>query len=131
MSGEYLDKKAREALEQMQGNSNRAAQLLAQWAREDEKLMRALVAPMLGSLALLAVQRTTGRGEQYRPRASRRRPAEPIAEKVTLQAVAEVLSGKGGMTLSSNRAAPTPPPEGSRRHQTSMKILAAAYKAKS
>ncbi|MBU0724862.1 MAG: hypothetical protein KJ904_16555 [Alphaproteobacteria bacterium] len=132
MSSDYLEKKVREALEQMQENPNRAAHLLSQWAQEDQKLLMALVRPMLKGLSLLAVQRSTGRGEQYRTGSARRRkPSQPITERATLEAVADALSGKGAMSMSSTRAAPTAPAEGSKRHLTSMKILAAAYKSKS
>lgn len=116
---DYVNAKAREALDAAGGNRHEAALLLRVWAEADARLYKALTAPLLSNLAALAVQRAAA------PAARAGRPRKPIREAELLAAI----GSRAQQSMSSTR--PTgAPPQGSLRHKQAVTLLASAYRRK-
>ena len=125
----YLEEKARQALGEADGERARAARLLATWVATDNRLRDALVAPLLGNLCLLAIQRVAGRGAAKRAAA----PAPgPLAGTALAAAIGEALAGKGvaPTTFGQPESRPARATPGSVKHAQSVRTLASAFQAK-
>lgn len=125
---QYVAEKAEEALEASEGNKHEAALLLRVWADADDKLFRALAAPLMNNLTALAVQRSVssrqgGGPAGTVPRAKKRKSRNQEAELLA------AIGSNRNQSMTSNRSAP-PPPQGSARHKQAVSILAAAYRSK-
>ena len=128
---DYVKAKALEAMEAADGNRHEAALLLRVWADADEKLYRALTAPLMANLTALAVQRASGAsdghsigGQGRKKKGGKRR--EGIAEADLLAAI----GSRSGQTMSSYRQSAAPPGQGSARHKQAVTLLASAYRRK-
>jgi hypothetical protein len=129
---EYVKAKALEAFEAAGGNRHEAALLLRVWADADDKLYRALTAPLMANLTALAIQRATGAsdgraiggsGETAKRKGGKKRP---IAEADLLAAI----GSRSGQTMASTRQAAAPPQQGSARHKQAVTLIASAYRRK-
>lgn len=120
MSQDYVRLKAREALSAAGGNRREAAMLLRVWSETDPELKKSLVAPFLGNLCALAVQRAVAPVGQQR---SRQR-VEPVDQASLLSAI----GSREAQTMSSTRQTQAPPPRSSARHRQAVATLAAAFK---
>lgn len=126
---DYVKAKALEAMEAADGNRHEAALLLRVWADADDKLYRALTAPLMANLTALAVQRATGGSDGHsiggkgRPRKGRK-AAIPEADLLA------AIGSRSGQTMSSIRQSAAPPPQGSARHKQAVTLLASAYRRK-
>lgn len=126
----YLEEKARQALGEADGEKTRAARLLASWVATDNRLRDALVAPLLGNLCLLAIQRVAGRGGASSKR-SEPTPG-PLAGTALAAAIGEALAGKGAAPTTfgqPERRSPRATP-GSVKHAQSVRTLASAFQTK-
>lgn len=119
MSQDYVRLKASEALSATSGNRREAGQLLRVWAETDPDLKKALVAPFLGNLCALAVQRVASSSTPRPPRKSARADSESL-----LTAIGSNLA----QTMSTTRQTQAPPPRSSARHRQAVATLAAAFK---
>lgn len=128
---DYVKAKALEAVEAADGNRHEAALLLRVWADADEKLYRALTAPLMANLTALAVQRATGASDGHaiggtgRKKGGKGRKSQ-IAEADLLAAI----GSRRGQTMSSTRQSAAPPAQGSARHKQAVTLLASAYRRK-
>ena len=121
MSQDYVKSKASEALSATSGNRREAGQLLRVWAETDADLKKALVAPFIGNLCALAVQRAASTGERRVP------------QRASQADSASLLSSIGSNlteTMSTTRQTLAPPPRSSARHRQAVATLAAAFKKK-
>lgn len=124
---DYVAKKALEAFEAAGGNRHEAALLLRVWADADDKLYRALTAPLMNNLAALAVQRATQSSDGHTVGAQKRkRPRAAMKEADLLAAIGSAR----GQTMSSVRQSAAPPRQGSARHKQAVTLLASAYRRK-
>ncbi len=120
---EYVDRKARDALAEADGDHRRAAEILENWCNDDAKLKGALMRPFLPNICRLAIQRATAR------------PTKDARAKIkgtALDLVIDALQEKAGKRRI-DPAIPQPPPrpaEASTKHSSAMKALASAYKKK-
>jgi hypothetical protein len=121
MSQDYVRLKAQEALSATGGNRREAGQLLRVWAETDSDLKKALVAPFLGNLCALAVQRAASTSTPRSPRRSEREDSTSL-----LSAMGSNLA----QTMSTTRQTQAPPPRSSARHRQAVATLAAAFKKK-
>lgn len=122
MSQDYVRLKAREALSATGGNRREAGQLLRVWSETDPDLKKALVAPFLGNLCALAVQRAASTGAARQPRAA--------AAQDDSKALLSTIGSNLAQTMSTTRQNQAPPPRSSARHRQAVATLAAAYKKK-
>lgn len=116
---DYVKAKAKEALDATDGNRHEASLLLRVWAEADAKLYKALTAPLLSSLAALAIQRVAA------PAGRVGRPKAPIRETELLAAI----GSRANQSMSSTRTVGAPP-QGSLRHKQAVTLLASAYRRK-
>ncbi|MEQ8586817.1 MAG: hypothetical protein RLO01_02565 [Thalassobaculaceae bacterium] len=128
---DYVKQKALEAVEAADGNRHEAALLLRVWADADDKLYRALTAPLMANLTALAVQRATGASDGRQIGGGARKKGgkgrkQPIAEADLLAAI----GSRTGQTMSSYRQSAAPPTQGSARHKQAVTLLASAYRRK-
>lgn len=127
---DYVKAKALEAVEAADGNRHEAALLLRVWADADDKLYRALTAPLMANLTALAVQRATGASDGHaiggKKAAKTKKRKSQIAEADLLAAI----GSRSGQTMSSNRQTAAPPQQGSARHKQAVTLLASAYRRK-
>lgn len=121
---DYVRAKALEALDAAAGNRHEASLLLRVWADADDKLYRALAAPVLNNLAALAVQRAAGASDGRRISRPAGGPINPNPETDLLAAI----GSKTAQTMSSNRQAVSRPSMGSARHKQAVTVLASAYR---
>ncbi|MCR9070906.1 MAG: hypothetical protein NXI18_04235 [Alphaproteobacteria bacterium] len=129
---DYVKTKALEAVEAADGNRHEAALLLRVWADADDKLYRALTAPLMANLTALAVQRATGASDGRRIGGS---GAKKKGGKGGKQQIAEAdllaaIGSRTGQTMSSYRQSAAPPAQGSARHKQAVTLLASAYRRK-
>ncbi|MDG2285798.1 MAG: hypothetical protein P8N43_09740 [Alphaproteobacteria bacterium] len=116
MSQDYVKLKAREALSASNGNRREAGQLLRIWSETDLDLKKALVAPFLGNLCALAVQRAASTGGPRPPQASGRPDSESLLS---------TIGSNLAQTMSTTRQTQAPPPRSSSRHRQAVATLAA------
>jgi hypothetical protein len=121
MSQDYVRLKASEALSATSGNRREAGQLLRVWSESDPKLKKALVAPFLGNLCALAVQRAASTSRPRRPRASAQEDSKALLTNI---------GSNLAQTMSTTRQTQAPPPRSSARHRQAVATLAAAFKKK-
>lgn len=122
---EYVDRKAREALEEADGDARRAASLLESWTSEDARLKSALIRPFLPNICRLAIQRATAK-----PSA---RDVKAKVKGTAMDLVIEALYAKSGKTRKPEPAIPQPPPKpaaASPKHTNAMQALASSYRRK-
>jgi len=127
---EYVDRKAREALEEADGDARRAASLLESWTSEDARLKSALIRPFLPNICRLAIQRSTAQRSTTKPGA---REAKAKVKGTAMDLVIEALYAKSGKTRKPEPAIPQPPPKpaaASPKHTNAMQALASSYKRK-
>lgn len=121
MSQDYVRQKASEALSATSGNRREAGQLLRIWSETDPDLKKALVAPFLGNLCALAVQRAASTAAPRPPQSSSREDSASL-----LSAIGSNLA----QTMSTTRQNQAAPPRSSARHRQAVATLAAAFKKK-
>ncbi|MBL8690484.1 MAG: hypothetical protein JNL04_15380 [Rhodospirillaceae bacterium] len=121
---EYVERKARDALAQADGDQQRAAELLELWCGDDARLKGALIRPFLPNICRLAIQRTTAR-----PSKSARAKIKGTAIDLVIDALQE-KAGKRRIEPAIPQPAPKPA-EASVKHAHAMKTLASAFKKKS
>jgi hypothetical protein len=121
MAQDYVKLKAIEALGATEGNRQEAGQLLRVWSETDPDLKKALVAPFLGNLCALAIQRAASSSVPRPPRSTAREDSTSL-----LSAIGSNLA----QTMSTTRQTQAPPPRSSARHRQAVATLAAAFKKK-
>ena len=121
MSQRYVKLKAREALSATSGNRQEAGQLLRVWSESDPELKKALIAPFLGNLCALAVQRAVSSGTPRQPKTEARDDSASLLS---------TIGSNLAPTMSTTRQNQAPPPRSSARHRQAVATLAAAFKKK-
>lgn len=117
---EYIDRKAREALAEADGDHRRAADILEMWCGDDARLKGLLIRPFLPNICRLAIQRTTAKPSKA---------ARARVKGTALDLVIDALQEKAGKRRI-EPAIPQPPPkptEASPKHSSAMKALASSY----
>jgi|GEM_PF-600031 len=129
---DYVKAKALEAVEAADGNRHEAALLLRVWADADDKLYRALTAPLMANLTALAVQRATGASDGHAIGGGSKKPkkGKPRKQPNTEADLLAAIGSRTGQTMSSIRQTAAPPPQGSARHKQAVTLLASAYRRK-
>ncbi|MSP47751.1 MAG: hypothetical protein EXQ95_00330 [Alphaproteobacteria bacterium] len=120
---EYVDRKAREALAQADGDHGRAAELLEIWCGDDVRLKGALIRPFLPNICRFAIQRTTAR-----PSTRDRAKVKGTAIDLVIDALQE-KTGKRRLDPAIPQPAPKPA-EASPKHAKALQALASSYKKK-
>lgn len=121
MSQDYVLKKSAEALEATNGSKSEAGLLLRVWAETDKKLKDALMAPFIGNICALAIQRADSKAN----RVSGGQKRAPMQGEELLAAIGD----RSAHTMTSSRPSTAPPPaQGSMRHRQAVAALASAYK---
>lgn len=121
---EYVERKARDALAQVDGDHQRAAELPELWCGDDARLKGALIRPFLPNICRLAIQRATAR-----PTKSARAKIKGTAIDLVIDALQE-KAGKRRVEPAIPQPAPKPA-EASVKHARAMQTLASAFKKKS
>ena len=121
---EYVDRKARDALAQADGDHQRAAEILEVWCGDDARLKGALIRPFLPNICRLAIQRATAR-----PTKDARAKVKGTAIDLVIDALQE-KAGKRRIDPAIPQPAPKPQ-EASPKHAKALQALASSYKKKS
>jgi hypothetical protein len=121
---EYVDRKARDALAQADGDRERAAELLEAWCGDDARLKGALIRPFLPNICRLAIQRATARPSAKEARAK----VKGTAIDLVIDALQE-KAGKRRLEPAIPQPAPRPA-EASPKHARALQALASSYKKK-
>lgn len=118
---EYVERKARDALAQSDGDHQRAAELLELWCGDDARLKGALMRPFLPNICRLAIQRATAK-----PTKDARAKVKGTAIDLVIDALQE-KAGRRRIEPAIPQPAPKPS-EASNKHTSAMKTLASAFK---
>ncbi|MBM3546176.1 MAG: hypothetical protein FJX54_04440 [Alphaproteobacteria bacterium] len=122
---EYVERKARDALAEADGDRRAAAEILEHWCSNDARLKGELMRPFLPNICRMAIQRATAR-----PTKDARAKLKGTAMDLVIDALQANVGGK----RKPEPAIPQPPPkpaEASVKHAKAMQALASAYKKKS
>ncbi|MBM3534013.1 MAG: hypothetical protein FJX60_13360 [Alphaproteobacteria bacterium] len=121
---EYVDRKARDALAEAEGDRQAAAALLENWCSNDARLKGELMRPFLPNICRLAIQRATSK-----PTKDQRARVKGTAIDLVIDTL-QTKAGKRRLEPAIPQPAPKPA-EASVKHTKAMQALASAYKKKS
>lgn len=120
---EYVDRKARDALAEAEGDHQRAAGLLELWCGNDARLKGDLMRPFISNICRLAIQRATAK-----PSKEARAKIKGTALDLVIGALQD-KAGKRRLEPAIPQPAPKPA-EASPKHAKALQALASSYKKK-